>query len=61
MSVLADSPIKRVIIIVQENHTTDNYFQGLARCGVAVATDWPLSPNPPSGTNHMIAMLTTIG
>jgi Phosphoesterase family len=48
MPVPADSPIKRVIIIVQENHTTDNYFRGLAPYGAAVATDWPLSPNPPA-------------
>lgn len=48
MSVPADSPIRRVIIIVQENHTTDNYFRGLAPYGAAVATDWPLSPNPPA-------------
>lgn len=48
MSVPAGSPVKRVIIIVQENHTTDNYFRGLSPYGAAVATDWPLSPNPPA-------------
>ena len=40
--------VKRVVIMVQENHTTDNYFRGLAPYGGAVATDWPLSPNPPA-------------
>lgn len=40
-------PIKRVVIMVQENHTTDNYFRGLAPWGANVATDWPICPNPP--------------
>jgi phospholipase C len=40
--------VKRVVIMVQENHTTDNYFRGLAPFGGAVASDWPLSPNPPA-------------
>ena len=40
--------VARVVIMVQENHTTDNYFRGLAPYGGAVATDWPLSPNPPA-------------
>ena len=40
--------VERVVIMVQENHTTDNYFRGLAPYGAAVATDWPLSPNPPA-------------
>ena len=40
--------IERVVILVQENHTTDNYFRGLAPYGGAVASDWPLSPNPPA-------------
>ncbi|MBV8999134.1 MAG: hypothetical protein JO304_08755 [Solirubrobacterales bacterium] len=40
--------IQRVVIMVQENHTTDNYFRGLAPYGGAVATNWPLSPNPPA-------------
>ena len=42
------SRIGRVVIMVQENHTTDNYFRGLAPFGAAVATDWPISPNPPA-------------
>jgi hypothetical protein len=40
--------IERVVIMVQENHTTDNYFRGLGPYGAAVAGDWPLSPNPPA-------------
>ena len=39
---------KRVVIMVQENHTTDNYFRGLAPYGGAVASDWPIAPNPPA-------------
>jgi Phosphoesterase family len=45
---MAVSTVKRVVIIVQENHTTDNYFRGLAPYGVNVATGWPTSPNPPA-------------
>jgi hypothetical protein len=40
--------IERVVIMVQENHTTDNYFRGLAPFGAALATGWPTSPNPPA-------------
>jgi hypothetical protein len=40
--------IQRVVVMVQENHTTDNYFRGLAPFGAAVATDWPIAPNPPA-------------
>src|SRR5262249_54547684 len=40
--------VDHVVIVVQENHTTDNYFRGLAPYGGNVATDWPLSPNPPA-------------
>jgi hypothetical protein len=39
--------VKRVVVIVQENHTTDNYFRGLAPWGANVATDGPICPNPP--------------
>jgi hypothetical protein len=35
--------------MVQENHTVDNYFRGLAPYGANVVTDWPVSANPPSG------------
>ena len=37
----------RVVVFVQENHTTDNYFRGMAPYGAQVASNWPLSPNPP--------------
>jgi hypothetical protein len=40
--------VERVVIMVQENHTTDNYFRALAPFGAAVASDWPISPNPPA-------------
>jgi hypothetical protein len=41
----------RVVIMVQENHTTDNYFRGLAPYGANVATDWPIAANPPASDN----------
>lgn len=40
--------IKRVVVMVQENHTTDNYFRSLAPWGVNVVTDWPTQANPPA-------------
>jgi phospholipase C len=40
--------VGRVVIMVQENHTTDNYFRGLAPFGAAVASDWPIAANPPA-------------
>jgi hypothetical protein len=43
--------VQRVVVMVQENHTIDNYFRGLAPFGGAVASDWPLSPNPPASDN----------
>jgi hypothetical protein len=39
--------VSRVVVIVQENHTTDNYFAGLAPWGANVATGWPTQANPP--------------
>ena len=39
----------RVVVFVQENHTTDNYFRAMAAYGARVATGWPVSPNPPKG------------
>lgn len=39
--------VKRVVIMVQENHTTDNYFRGLAPWGANVVTDHAICPNPP--------------
>ena len=47
MAIGGAGPIKRVVIFVQENHTTDNYFRGLAPWGGNVATDWPTCQNPP--------------
>jgi phospholipase C len=38
----------RVVIMVQENHTVDSYFRGLAPHGGNVADDWPLAQNPPA-------------
>src|SRR5438067_3966702 len=38
---------QRVVVIVQENHTTDHYFGGLAPYGANVATGWPPYPDPP--------------
>jgi hypothetical protein len=43
--------VARVVIMVQENHTTDNYFRGLAPYGADVATDWPIAANPPASDN----------
>src|SRR5947209_7316623 len=47
MAHAAAGQVKRVVIIIQENHTTDNYFRGLAPWGANVATDGPICPNPP--------------
>jgi Phosphoesterase family len=46
--VTTPSPIGHVVILIQENHTTDNYFRSMAAYGANVATDWPISPNPPA-------------
>jgi Phosphoesterase family len=40
--------VAHVVIAVQENHTTDNYFRALAPYGANVASDWPLAANPPA-------------
>jgi hypothetical protein len=40
--------VERVVVLVQENHTTDNYVAGLAPWGVNVAAGWPVEPNPPA-------------
>ncbi|WP_427889218.1 alkaline phosphatase family protein [Kribbella sp. GL6] len=45
---MADATIDHVIVMVQENHTTDNYFASMAAFGANVATGWPASPNPPA-------------
>src|SRR5689334_4236954 len=38
--------VDQVVVLVQENHTTDNYFSGLAPWGANVAAGWPVQPNP---------------
>ncbi|MFD6161957.1 alkaline phosphatase family protein [Nocardia sp. NPDC060256] len=42
------SSAAHVVIMVQENHTTDNYFRSMRPFGANVANDWPRSPNPPA-------------
>ncbi len=42
------SGIAHVVVFVQENHTTDNYFRSMAAWGANVATDWPTQVNPPA-------------
>jgi hypothetical protein len=44
----APGSVKRVVIMVQENHTVDCYFRGLRPYGGNVATGWPLAQNPPA-------------
>jgi hypothetical protein len=48
MAPAAVAQVKRVVIMVQEDHTVDNYFRGLAPYVGGVATDWPIIPNPPA-------------
>ena len=40
--------VDRVVVFIQENHTTDNYFSSLRAWGANVATGWPAQPNPPA-------------
>jgi phospholipase C len=44
----ATGPVKRVVVFVQENHTTDNYLASAAARGANVATGWPVAANPPA-------------
>jgi len=39
--------VGHVVVFVQENHTTDQYFRSMAAWGANVATGWPVTPNPP--------------
>ncbi len=39
--------VGHVVVFVQENHTTDNYFRSMRAWGANVADDWPVQPNPP--------------
>ena len=40
--------VGHVVVFVQENHTTDNYFRSMRAWGANVAADWPVQPNPPA-------------
>ncbi len=40
--------VGHVVVFVQENHTTDNYFSSMRAWGADVATGWPVQPNPPT-------------
>ncbi|MGH8961907.1 MAG: alkaline phosphatase family protein [Jatrophihabitantaceae bacterium] len=40
--------VDHVVVFVQENHTTDNYFVSMRAWGANVATGWPVQPNPPA-------------
>jgi len=40
--------VGHVVVFVQENHTTDNYFRSMSAWGANVAADWPVQPNPPA-------------
>lgn len=40
--------IQRVVVMIQENHTTDNYLRDLAPYGANVETQWPVQTNPPT-------------
>ena len=42
------SKANHVVVFVQENHTTDNYFRSMAAWGANVATGWPTATNPPA-------------
>ncbi len=41
--------VDHVVLLIQENHTTDNYFGSMTAYGANVATGWPVAPNPPAG------------
>jgi len=38
--------VAHVVVFVQENHTTDNYFRAMRAWGANIAPAWPVSPNP---------------
>src|SRR5690242_4432956 len=45
--------VDHVVVFIQENHTTDNYFSSLRAWGANVATGWPVQANPPAhDQNH---------
>jgi phospholipase C len=45
---MAASTNPKVVVFVQENHTTDCYFSSLRAWGANVATGWPAGMNPPA-------------
>jgi hypothetical protein len=47
MNAAGAGTVKRVVVMVQENHTVDAYFRGLRPYGGNVASDSPLAQNPP--------------
>jgi hypothetical protein len=49
MSVAPQPAVKRVVVMIQENHTTDNYFRAMAPYGANVVSNWPIAVNPPTG------------
>jgi hypothetical protein len=45
--------VDHVVVFVQENHTTDNYFRSMRAFGANIAEGWPVQPNPPAhDQNH---------
>jgi phospholipase C len=45
--------VDHVVVFVQENHTTDNYFPSMRAFGANIATGWPVQANPPAhDQNH---------
>ncbi|MDQ1751480.1 MAG: phospholipase [Pseudonocardiales bacterium] len=38
--------VPHVVVFVQENHTTDNYFASMRAFGANAATGWPVKSNP---------------
>jgi hypothetical protein len=49
MDAAPPTAVKRIVVMIQENHTTDNYLRGLAPYGANVASNWPIAVNPPTG------------
>jgi len=38
--------VEHVVVFVQENHTTDNYFRSMRAWGANVEDDWPTPTQP---------------
>lgn len=45
---MQSSNLPKVVVFVQENHTTDCYFGNMRAWGANVATRWPKGQNPPA-------------